>query len=138
MANSLVQFRTDETLKIKAANICERLGIDLPTYMRMCISRLIQENGVPFSMKLEKEPESLGVMAMKAASRIAEENGIQVRCDLQDESLCGYPKPLYMDLDIRRLKALEWNAVRGGGGGRKLKYKNIITGLYKEKSKNFK
>ncbi len=76
MANSLVQFRTDETLKIKAANICERLGIDLPTYMRMCISRLIQENGVPFSMKLEKEPESLGVMAMKAASRIAEENGI--------------------------------------------------------------
>ncbi len=76
MANSLVQFRTEETLKIQAANICERLGIDLPTYMRMCISRLIQENGIPFSMKLEDKPESKGLLAMKAASRIAEENGI--------------------------------------------------------------
>lgn len=76
MANSLVQFRTDDTSKIKATNICERLGIDLPTYMRMCISRLIQEKGIPFSMKLEKEPENRAVAAMKAASRIAEENGI--------------------------------------------------------------
>lgn len=76
MANALVQFRTDDTSKIKAANICERLGIDLPTYMRMCISSLIQENGIPFSMKLEKEPENHAITAMKAASRIAEENGI--------------------------------------------------------------
>lgn len=76
MPNSLVQFRTDDTLKIKAANICERLGIDLPTYMRMCISRLIEENGIPFSMKLEKESGTRALKAMKAASRIAEENGI--------------------------------------------------------------
>ena len=76
MANSLIQFRTDDTSKIKATDICERLGIDLPTYMRMCISRLIQENGIPFSMKLEMESENRAVAAMKAASRIAEENGI--------------------------------------------------------------
>ena len=76
MANSLVQFRADDTSRIKAVGICERLGIDLPTYLRMCISRLVQENGVPFSMKLEKEPENRALEAMKAASRIAEENGI--------------------------------------------------------------
>lgn len=76
ITNSLVQFRTDDTSKIKASAICERLGIDLPTYMRMCISRLIQENGIPFSMKLEKESESCALKALKAASRIAEENGI--------------------------------------------------------------
>ena len=52
MSNSLVQFRTDDTSKIKAADICERLGIDLPTYMRMCFSWLIQDYGIPFSMKL--------------------------------------------------------------------------------------
>lgn len=75
MANSLVQFRTDDTSRIKAANICERLGIDLPTYMRMCISRLIQENGIPFSMKLD-DTGNRAVEAMKEASRIAEENGI--------------------------------------------------------------
>lgn len=76
MSSTLVQFRTDDESKIKAMNICERLGIDLQTYMRMCISRLIQENGVPFSMKLKNEPENKGLEALKAASKIAEENGI--------------------------------------------------------------
>ena len=67
MASSLVQFRTEDTSRIKAASICEQLGIDLPTYLRACI---------PFSMKLEPKPESKGLQAMKEASRIAAENGI--------------------------------------------------------------
>ena len=76
MASTLVQFRTEDTNKIKAMQICELLGIDLPTYMRMCISRLIQENGVPFSMKIEDSTSNKGLEALKAASKIAEENGI--------------------------------------------------------------
>ncbi len=76
MANTLVQFRTEETARIKAAGICEKLGMDLPTYLRMCVSRLIQENGIPFSMKVDDIAENRGVKAMKAASRIAAENGI--------------------------------------------------------------
>lgn len=75
MASSLIQFRTDDISRNKAASICERLGIDLPTYMRMCISRLIQENGIPFSMKFGREPGNRALEAMKAASRIAEKNG---------------------------------------------------------------
>ncbi len=76
MASSLVQFRTDDASKIQAINICEKLGIDLPTYMRMCISRLIQSNGIPFSMTLDSKSENKGIEAMKAASLIAEQNGI--------------------------------------------------------------
>lgn len=76
MANTLVQFRADETARIKAADICEKLGIDLQTYLRMCMARLIQENGIPFSMKLEETAENRGLEAMKKASRIAEKNGI--------------------------------------------------------------
>lgn len=76
MANTLVQFRTEETARIKAASICEKLGIDLPTYLRICMSRLIQENGVPFSMKADDISENRGIKAMKEASRIAAENGI--------------------------------------------------------------
>jgi len=76
MANTLVQFRTEETSRIKAMRICEKLGIDLQTYLRMCISRLIQENGIPFSMKLNDTSASRGMEALKAASRIAAENGI--------------------------------------------------------------
>ena len=76
MASSLVQFRTEDTTKLKAISIWEKLGIDLPTYMRMCISRLIQENGIPFSMKLDVVPENKGIKAMKEASSIAAKNGI--------------------------------------------------------------
>lgn len=76
MANTLVQFRADETAKIKATSICEKLGIDLQTYMRMCISRLILENGIPFSMNLNDISENKAISAMKAASKIAAQNGI--------------------------------------------------------------
>ena len=76
MANVLVQFRADEATRIQAGTICEKLGIDLQTYLRMCMSRLIQENGIPFSMKINGESDNPGLRAMKAASRIAEENGI--------------------------------------------------------------
>jgi DNA-damage-inducible protein J len=76
MANSLVQFRTEESTRIKAVSICEKLGLDLPTYMRMCLSRLVQENGIPFTMNLNDLSESKAVKAMKAASRIAAENGL--------------------------------------------------------------
>lgn len=76
MANTLIQFRTEETSKIQAANICEKLGIDLQTYMRMCISRLIRENGIPFSMKLNDMTENKAVRAMKNATAIAAQNGI--------------------------------------------------------------
>lgn len=76
MASTLVQFRTDESSRIKAVNICEKLGIDLQTYLRMCMSRLVQENGIPFSMKLDSSYESDALKAMKAASQIAEDNGI--------------------------------------------------------------
>ena len=75
MANSLVQFRTDDASKIKAVNICEQLGIDLPTYMRMCISRLIQENGIPFSMKLDEKSESRALKAMMEYGKKTENHG---------------------------------------------------------------
>ena len=76
MANTLIQFRTEEISRIKAVSICERLGIDLATYLRMCMARLIQENGIPFSMKLDDITENRGVTAMKEASRIAAAKGI--------------------------------------------------------------
>ena len=75
MASTLVQFRTEDTEKIKAIRILDRLGLSLPSYLRMCVSRLNQKNGIPFSMKIEAENNS-GINALKRASRIAEEYGI--------------------------------------------------------------
>lgn len=76
MASALVQFRTDEAEKLEAIQICEKLGMNLPSYLRMCMSRLVKEQGVPFSMSLISEKENPGIEAMKRASRIATERGI--------------------------------------------------------------
>lgn len=76
MTSALVQFRTDEAEKDAAIEICDKLGMTLPSYLRMCVSRLVQEQGVPFSMKLSNETENTGVAAMKKASLIASKLGI--------------------------------------------------------------
>lgn len=75
MANTLVQFRTDEATRTKAIQICEQLGIDLQTYMRMCISRLISENGIPFSMKVDDLPKNKGILALRQMGKISAEKG---------------------------------------------------------------
>ena len=75
MPNTLVQFRTDENSQIKAMKICEQLGIDLQTYLRMCISRLIAENGIPFSMRVEDMPRSKRIRAFREMGRISAEKG---------------------------------------------------------------
>ena len=75
MASTLVQFRTEDTEKLKSIQILEKLGLSLPAYLRMCMSRLNQENGIPFRMTLEKK-YSPGIYALEKASKIAEEYGI--------------------------------------------------------------
>ncbi len=75
MASALVQFRADEAEKMEAIQVCEKLGMNLPSYLRMCMSRLVKEQGVPFSMKL-MPAENPGIAAMKRASQIASERGI--------------------------------------------------------------
>ena len=75
MSSVLVQFRTEDKAKAKASSICDRLGLDLQSYLRMCISRMNQENGIPFSMNVNDLPKNRGLEAMKEASRIAEKNG---------------------------------------------------------------
>ena len=75
MANNLIQFRADDELKLQAILICEKLGLDLQSYLRMCLSRLVSENGIPFSMRLDDE-DNKGILAMRKAQKIAGERGI--------------------------------------------------------------
>ena len=72
--STLVQFRLDEDSKLQASLICNKLGIDLQTYMRMCISRLISNNGIPFDMVLSTS-QTKGILALGKAGQVSKENG---------------------------------------------------------------
>ena len=76
MVNTLVQFRVDESDRTEAMEICSKLGIDLQSYFRICLARLIREKGIPFSMKIEEAKENKGISAMQRASKMAKEYGI--------------------------------------------------------------
>lgn len=48
------------------------------------------------------------------AQKVAEWGGINVQFEIQDEVNLGYPKPLYMDLFVEKLKNLGWIPTGGG------------------------
>ena len=76
MANTLVQFRIDDTLRQQANELCVKLGLDLSTYLRMSLTRLVQEQGVPFTLKLNSVPTSAeAIAAMRKISAVSQENG---------------------------------------------------------------
>ena len=76
MANSLVQFRIDDGLRRQANELCEKLGLDLSTYLRMSLAKLVQEQGVPFAVKLNTVPTAdEAIAAMRKLSEISRANG---------------------------------------------------------------
>ena len=76
MANSLVQFRIDESLRQQASALCEKLGLDLSTYLRMSLAKLVLEQGVPFSVKIKPVPVAEeAIAAMRKLSDLSQANG---------------------------------------------------------------
>lgn len=74
MANTLIQVRVDDELKKEASDIYERLGIDIPTAVRMFLKRSVQENGIPFSMRLPETKSRLASI-MDEMNDISEKTG---------------------------------------------------------------
>ncbi len=78
MPSSVLQIRVEDSLKQRANDIYSRLGLDLPTAIRMFLRRSIQVNGVPFPMVLSNR-SATAIEAIEAAKRIsqfAKEKGI--------------------------------------------------------------
>ena len=89
---SLIQFRVDQNLKIDAEDICEQLGIELTTVLRMCLKQLITEKGIPFSVHLNDKKEIHSSCNSQSV-------------DLEDKFKKGF------DIDIKRINE-EVNFVR--------------------------
>ena len=76
MATSIVQFRVDEDLKVKATAVFEKLGIDMSTALRMFLKRTVLENGIPFPMTLQNTYDSEAILkAARGLTTDAKQNG---------------------------------------------------------------
>ena len=69
MASYVMQIRIDEQLRNEAAEVYERLGIDIPTAVRMFLKRSVLDNGIPFAMTLPKDNMTM-TKAVKALDEI--------------------------------------------------------------------
>jgi len=78
MANGLLQLRIDENLRKEASDVYSQLGLDLPTAIRMFLTRSVQVRGIPFSMILPEEnyKATAAVVAMKRMSGEGENAGV--------------------------------------------------------------
>lgn len=78
MATSLLQVRVEDSLKDKAAQVFDNLGIDTSTAVRMFLKRAVMENGIPFAMTLPKTPyiADRGYQVMLEMGESAEKNGL--------------------------------------------------------------
>lgn len=71
MASYVMQIRIDEQLRNEASEVYERLGIDIPTAVRMFLKRSVLDNGIPFAMTLPKD-NMITSKAVKALNEIQE------------------------------------------------------------------
>ena len=51
MATTVLQVRMDEDLKNEASELFEKLGLDIPTAIRIFFKRAVTEKGIPFEVR---------------------------------------------------------------------------------------
>lgn len=76
MSTSTLQIRIDDNLKEQATALFDRLGLDLPTAVRIFLKKAVSENGVPFELKDTARISTKGYESMLALNEEAVRNGI--------------------------------------------------------------
>lgn len=75
MSTSTLQIRIEDNLKEQAIALFDRLGLDLPTAVRMFLKRSVAENGVPFDLKETPRVSTEGLELLLALNTEAINNG---------------------------------------------------------------
>lgn len=75
---ALIQFRIEQDFKQEAEQICNQLGMDIPTVLRMCLRQLIIQRGIPFSVHLPDKKEASADSTVEPTANITEKENEEV------------------------------------------------------------
>ena len=75
MSSTTLQIRIDEGLKEQAVSLFERLGLDLPTAIRIFLKKSVAEDGIPFDVREKPRTSPLGMEALLALNAEATKAG---------------------------------------------------------------
>jgi len=84
MSTTTLQIRVEDSLKEQATAMFERLGLDLPTAIRIFLKKSVSENGVPFEIKEKPRVSVNGLEALYALNAEAVKNG---KAGMADEEI---------------------------------------------------
>lgn len=76
MAQALVQARVDADLKENVDIVLQENGLDIPTAIRMFMSKILQVGGIPFDVRRPSIPDDLAE-AMEEANRLARDPNVK-------------------------------------------------------------
>lgn len=77
MTNANISIRIDAETKERANELFNKLGLTMTTAVNIFLKTAIRENGIPFELKLEKEPNETTLEAMREADRIARNENVK-------------------------------------------------------------
>ncbi|AMD95845.1 type II toxin-antitoxin system RelB/DinJ family antitoxin [Leptotrichia sp. oral taxon 847] len=77
MTNANLSIRVDKDTKEKANELFNRLGLTMTTAVNIFLKTAIRENGIPFELKLEEEPNETTIRAIEEGRRIAKDDSIK-------------------------------------------------------------
>ena len=58
--SAMIQVRVEEALKRDAMRVLDKIGIDMPTAIRVFLKRIVAEDGIPFNINLPKDGKKTG------------------------------------------------------------------------------
>lgn len=116
MPESTINVRIDENLKTAAADIFDKLGLNMTTGINLYLKRVVSTQGIPFPLTLNRpavlgerayEIETNANMALQEVIDNAKENGLPVvRYDAERKcSYLEYPDGS-KEYDLKKLKEI--------------------------------
>ena len=79
MAQTLVNFRIDETTKKQMEQICNELGITMSTAFNIFAKKMVREKGIPFDVSIEPFYSESNIRAIDESIKQLEEGKVVIK-----------------------------------------------------------
>ena len=83
MTTTNLNIRTDKAIKEAAESIFREFDLTMTSAVNMFLRQVIRENGIPFSLKLDK-PNAITMAAIEEGRRIAHDGDIKGYSTMED------------------------------------------------------
>ena len=76
MAQTLLNFRIDETTKMQMEQVCSELGLTMSTALNIFVKKVIREKRIPFDVSIDPFYSESNMKAIKESIKQLEEGKV--------------------------------------------------------------